>query len=105
MTPRYSVRRPVQGTVAIDTKGLIGQGRVMNVSVPGCLLETGLHLHIGQAVQLQLKISNGIAMTVDLAMVRWINGCQAGLEFIGMSTEDQAQLRSVCGYGQTAPSV
>lgn len=57
MTARYSVRThsvrtPVAGTAFIASNGLLGQGRVLNLSVPGCLLETNLHLHVRQAIAL-----------------------------------------------------
>ena len=98
MTARYSVRRPVQGTVTIDTHGLIAQGRILNLSVPGCMLETGLRLCVGQAVALTMMLSDGKALNAGLAVVRWMVGCRAGMEFIRMSSEDQAYLQLAWGW-------
>ena len=70
MTVRYSGRRPIQGTVVIETNGRTAQGRVLNLSVPGCLLETGIRLCVGQAVALTMLLSDGQAMNVGLAVVR-----------------------------------
>ncbi|HEY7531700.1 MAG TPA: PilZ domain-containing protein [Nitrospiraceae bacterium] len=98
MTVRYSGRRPIQGTVGIETNGRTAQGRVLNLSVPGCLLETGIRLCVGQAIALTMLLSDGQAMNVGLAVVRWIAGYRAGMEFIRMSTEDQTYLRLACGW-------
>ena len=99
MNPRYSVRTSVAGTVVIDdANGVHAQGRVLNLSVPGCLLETSLHLHVGQPVQLTMTFSDGKAMNVGLAVVRWIKERRAGMEFIRMSLDDQAHLRWACRF-------
>jgi PilZ domain len=99
MNARYSMRTPVTGTAAIDdANGVHGQGRVLNLSVPGCLLETSLLLHVGQPVQLTMTFSDGKAMNVGLAVVRWIKERRAGMEFIRMSVQDQVHLRWACRF-------
>ena len=98
MTVRYSMRTPVAGTVVIDANGIHGQGRVLNLSVPGCLLESSLCLQVGQSVQLTMQLTDGKAMNVGLAVVRWINERRAGMEFIRMSVADQAHLRWACRF-------
>ena len=93
MTARYSRRRTIQGNACIAAEGLVGNGRVLDLSVPGCLLETGLHLKVGQSLRLRLTYAGWKPLTVSLAIVRWVNGRQAGIEFIRMPEEDQAALR------------
>jgi hypothetical protein len=71
---------------------------VLDLSVPGCLLETGLHLKVGQSLRLKLTVASGKPLGITLAVVRWVNGRRAGIEFIRMSKEDQARLRRHAGY-------
>jgi hypothetical protein len=42
---------------------------------------------------------------VTLAIVRWINGAKAGIEFIRMSEEDQARLRWHVGFAEKLRSL
>ena len=37
MTARYSLRKAVEGSACIAAEGLLGNGRVLDLSVPGCL--------------------------------------------------------------------
>ena len=94
---RYSDRIPVEYEAAISVDGIRGHGRVVNLSVPGCLLETRLRLTVGQSLHCQLISPTGSLLTVPLAMVRWVKDSQAGVEFIRMSQEDQAYLRCLVG--------
>jgi hypothetical protein len=98
MTARYSQRKAMEGSACIAAEGLVGNGRVLDLSVPGCLLETGLHLRVGQPLRLRITYAGEKALGISLAAVRWVNGRYAGLEFIRMSEEDQARLRWHVGY-------
>jgi hypothetical protein len=44
MKARYSSRKAVECTACIAAEELAGKGRALDLSVPGCLLETGLRL-------------------------------------------------------------
>jgi hypothetical protein len=57
MTARYSRRKAIEGNACIGAEGLVGNGRVLDLSVPGCLLETGLHLKMGQSLRLRIPPS------------------------------------------------
>lgn len=94
-------RKSVECTACIASEGLVGKGRVLDLSVPGCLLGTGLQLKIGQSLRLKVMFSGGQQFGVSLAVVRWVNGRRAGIEFIRMSEEDQARLRWHVGYVET----
>jgi hypothetical protein len=85
--------------VAFSADGVVGEGRVLNLSVPGCLIETSINLKVGQYLHLQLRFLEGHApLRIALAVVRRIEGVRAGLELIRMSKEDQCRLRSIIGY-------
>jgi hypothetical protein len=98
MTARYSRRKAIEGNACIAAEGLVGNGRVLDLSVPGCLLETGLHLKLGQCLRLRLMYAGSKPLTVTLGVVRWLNGRHVGIEFIRMSDEDQASLRRQVGF-------
>lgn len=99
MNNRYSSRTPVKCVVTFSADGVVGEGRVLNLSVPGCLIETSANLKIGQYLHLQLRFSEGHApLRIALAVVRRIGGMLAGLELIRMSNEDQLRLRYIVGY-------
>ncbi|HET6676128.1 MAG TPA: PilZ domain-containing protein [Nitrospiraceae bacterium] len=98
MTARYSLRKAVEGSACIVAEGLLGNGRVLDMSVPGCLVETGLQLKVGQFLRLRIMYAGVKPLGIGLAVVRWVNGRHAGIEFIRMSEEDQARLRWHVGY-------
>jgi hypothetical protein len=92
---RYGPRVPVNFPVTFSSDGLIGYGHALNLSIPGCLLETSLKLRTGQALQLLLQVlGEALPLRVGLAVVRWVQAPKAGLEFIKMSPADQERLRT-----------
>lgn len=95
MKHRYSPRVPVEGSAVFANDTLTGEGRVIDLSLPGCLLETPKSVRSGDYVQLKLSLPDQKPpMNVPLAVVRWVAGNRLGLEFIRSSEEDQARLSS-----------
>jgi hypothetical protein len=78
---------------------MMGQGQLVNLSVPGCLLKTTMKLKVGQYADLRLSFATSpVPLQIKLAAVRWVKGGQVGLEFIRMSEADQTRLRFLAGY-------
>jgi hypothetical protein len=103
MTHRYSLRRPLLGGVTLSCEGSVGHGTLLNLSVPGCLVDATLKLRMGQFIQIRLTLSPAdVPLWIPLAAVRWVNGSKAGLEFIRMSPHDQARLRAHVGSAENA---
>jgi hypothetical protein len=98
MMRRYSLRKAFESKACIAAEGLLGNGRVVDLSVPGCLVETGLHLKVRQSLQLRIICPGGKPLSIPLAVVRWVNRRHAGIEFIRMSEEGQARLRWHAGF-------
>jgi crotonobetainyl-CoA:carnitine CoA-transferase CaiB-like acyl-CoA transferase len=92
MKNRYSQRVPVEGSVVFSGDEVTGQGRVIDVSLPGCLMETPEMVKPGDYVHLKLTLADQKTMTVPLAVVRWADGNRIGVEFIRSSEQDQAHL-------------
>jgi hypothetical protein len=93
MNGRYGARVVVQGKAVVAGERCFCEGRVVNMSLPGCLIE-GVHgLRVGEYVELRLFLPDQSApMKVALAAVRWANRARAGIEFIRSSPEDQQRL-------------
>lgn len=92
MKARYSERIQTKGRVIIAVGSHGNEGRVLNLTVPGCLLESPLCMNRGDSIRLELFLPGPHSLSVELAVVRWINGFQFGVEFIRMEERDQRQL-------------
>jgi hypothetical protein len=104
MEDRYSERVPVECSVVFAGDSIIGEGRVVDVSLPGCLMESPESAKVGDYVRLKLFLPDcQPAVSVPLAVVRWAKGGRLGIEFIRSSKEDQIRLkRFVCRRRQRA---
>jgi len=72
---------------------MCGEGRVIDVSLPGCLMESPELVKVGDYMRLRLFLPDQAApLNVPLAVVRRVDGTFIGLEFIRSSDEDQARL-------------
>ncbi|SLM48181.1 protein of unknown function [Nitrospira japonica] len=95
MVSRYGPRVPVVGQAVLAGSHTSCEGRVLDLSVPGCLIECPHRLHVGEYVRLRVSLPDGgAAMTVSLAAVRWVCGNRVGLEFIRSSNADQHRLNA-----------
>jgi len=74
---------------------MVGEGEVLDLSNPGCLIESTALVNKGESMHLKIFLRGPKApLTIDLAVVRWTNGSRFGVEFIKMSEVDRAQLTS-----------
>ncbi len=98
MKQRRSPRIPVSGSVAFSGEDIAGQARVSDLSVSGCVLETGTvrEFPINAYLSLRLDVPDHQGLLeIDLAAVRWSQGRKAGLEFIRLDPGTQTRLRSL----------
>ena len=94
MEDRYSPRIPIECTAVFAGEAVIGEGRVLDVSLPGCLMESPEAAKPGDYVRLKLCLPDGQpAVDVSLAVVRWVKDNRLGVEFIRSSEEDGARLK------------
>lgn len=71
----------------------VGEGTVVNVSVPGCEIYSKKPVKTGNFIQMKVLVpGNGSPLSVGLGKVRWRRGCRFGVEFIKMPGEDQIRL-------------
>ena len=98
MHPRYSERKPTLAKVTLSIGPRVGEGQVLDLTVPGCLLQTAMPLERGQDVQLLIYLNELRPMRITLGRVRWVSGNAVGIEFIRVSAADQERLRAFTGY-------
>ncbi len=97
--PRCDVEIPVY----FSGQGKKGEGRLINLSMGGCAIESRVSVKSGSYLSLRLNLPDRKASVgVQLAPVRWSTGDAFGLEFIRMKDEAQAVLRgflhTLCGW-------
>ena len=94
MQARYSQRIAVDCAVMFAGDSGMGEGRALDVSLPGCLLESPEKMFEGDYVQLRLFLPDApTPLQVSLAAIRWVNGTRVGLEFIRTTTDQQCRLK------------
>jgi hypothetical protein len=94
MDDRYSPRVSVDCTAIFAGESVRGEGRVLDVSLPGCLIESSEAATPGDYIWLKLGFPDGKqSLDVPLAVVRWVQGNRIGVEFIRSSEEDGARLK------------
>jgi hypothetical protein len=93
MDQRYSDRIPVACSAMISGDGVSGEGRVMDVSLPGCLIESPGVVRVGDYIRLKLFLPDHRSpIDIPLAVVRRVEGAHIGVEFIRSSSDDQIRL-------------
>jgi hypothetical protein len=80
------------------------EGTVLNLSAQGCAMTTERIPALSTYVSLQIDLTNGAApVGIELAGVRWVSGSRCGLEFIRVSPEMLARLRSFVSLLEDTP--
>ena len=93
MQARYSQRIEIECAAMFAGDRAIGEGRVLDLSLPGCLLESSEKIFEGEYVQLRLFLPDTqTPLQVSLAAARWVDGTRAGLEFICTTQDQQRRL-------------
>jgi hypothetical protein len=86
-TPRIPVCYPV----IFQTKWYKDEGEVLNLSVPGCAIESPRCPVHDEYVCLQLLLPNNV-VRVEVAKVRWAECNRFGLEFLKLTEDHKERL-------------
>jgi hypothetical protein len=98
MKPRYSPRALVQAAAVFTVNGFTGEGRVLDLTVPGCSIDSPCPPTQGDTVTLRVSVpQRGASFLVALAVVRWVQGSRFGVEFIQMEQPDRLRYNALVG--------
>ena len=90
---RYCERVHTDFPVMFAGEAYVGEGTVLNVSVPGCAIHSRKQVEPGSYLEMRMLVPDTTApLRVGLAKVRWCEGRRFGVEFIQMPGEDQVRL-------------
>jgi hypothetical protein len=90
---RYCERVHTQFPVVFAGEAYVGEGTVLNVSVPGCAVHSRKRVQPGSYLEMRILAPDAMtSLRVGLAKVRWCEGRRFGVEFIQMLGEDQVRL-------------
>ncbi|MEP7152742.1 MAG: PilZ domain-containing protein [Nitrospira sp.] len=94
MDLRTSIRAAVTYPVRLSSDSTTGEGTVINLSVPGCAIETDLPVQPGEYLELLVMAPDQARpLIVGLAKVRWTTDQKVGIEFIRVRRDDQSRIR------------
>lgn len=80
--------------ISFGTGRQVNEGRVLNLSEGGCLVESSVSVKEGDIVQLRLSLPGPEPpMRVPRAAVRWTKGIQFGVEFLELEEKDRVRLK------------
>ena len=104
MDLRYSHRVAVNCPVIFLGDHIVGQGRMVNLSTPGCAVESTTAVRRGNYVALKIQMPDqGDPMVITLAAVRWARGERFGLELIRMEAGQEERLHSFLRKRRATP--
>ena len=90
---RSATRAAVTYPVRLSCDSKTGEGTVINLSVPGCAIETDLRVEPGDYVELRVMAPDQARpLDVELAKVRWTACHRVGIEFIRVRREHQSRI-------------
>ena len=90
---RYCERVQTHFPVVFAGEAYVGEGTVLNVSVPGCAVHSRKRVQSGSYLEMRMLVPDTTSpLRVGLAKVRWCEGRRFGVEFIQMPGEDQVRL-------------
>jgi len=90
---RYSERVHTDFPVLFACETYVGEGTVLNVSIPGCAIQSQKRVQPGSYLEIRMLVPDTTPpLKVGLAKVRWCEGPRFGVEFIQMPGGDQVRL-------------
>lgn len=99
---RASSRLTVKGIIVLERATFNDEGRLINVSIPGCGVESPMSVTVGDDLRVRLFLFNEEAQIyVPRAIVRWKNQMRFGLEFLVWEEADRLRLTKFIARGIT----
>ena len=94
MKMRHHLRLPLHCPVIFSTDDVVGEGRIVDLGVPGCAVHSEVVPAPGEYVRLHiLTPQKAGAFAVHVAKVRWVKPQQFGVEFLSFDDGQQVTVR------------
>ena len=75
---------------------VVGEGRLVDLTREGCRVKSDIRVPPGTEMELRINLpDHDLLIDVELAVVRWANEGEFGLEFVRMRSEAQELLNRV----------
>lgn len=73
-----------------------GQGRTLDLSAGGCMIETDLSVAVGAVLECRIYVPGlDWPLRINEAQVRWVKGNTFGIQFIKLHPDEEAKLKQV----------
>jgi hypothetical protein len=96
MDKRQHPRYAVEYAGSFLGNGINSQGRILNLSTAGCRGSSEGVIRRDALLRVVIDVPRFLApLQVDRAIVRWSSGNEFGLEFVGISFNDQERLHGL----------
>jgi c-di-GMP-binding flagellar brake protein YcgR len=88
-------RSPVNFPIAFANDEVTGKGRVGDISMGGCTVQTDAQMALGAIFQLSLGIEDAVStIKIDAARVRNVQLDRVGLEFLKFQKTERERLQN-----------
>ena len=95
-SPRYSRtyhRFPLFYPVIFGGAPFVGEGILSNLSLMGCSVMCDREVLCGSDVRVSVLLPDQTpALSIDLGTIKWVQGCQFGVEFLRLPLETRQRL-------------
>jgi PilZ domain len=73
-----------------------GQGRTLDLSAGGCMIETDLAVVVGALFECRIYVPGlDWPLRIDEAQVRWVKGNTFGIQFVKVKPDEEEKLKQV----------
>jgi hypothetical protein len=97
---RGSARVALQCFIIVANGVQTGEGRVLNLSTNGCLVEAPIRIKPGDQLQLRLFLPDSDqSLCVSLAVVHWAQASRFGIEFLKVDEKYRSRLNKLIAKG------
>jgi len=94
--PRRERRVQVQYPISFEGIQGVGRGKLFNLSLNGCGVESGVSVQVGTTVTLRMYVpSHKEPIQISRAGVTWAAGQDFGLEFTDMDPKERERLQKL----------
>lgn len=73
-----------------------GQGRTLDLSIGGCMIETDFQIVVGASFECRIYVPGlDWPLRIDQAQVRWVKAKTFGIQFTKIQPDEEAKLKGV----------